>query len=308
MIADSLRDIRYFVAVYEEGSFTVAAERENATQSGVSQHIRKLEDRAGLRLFLRGATNVRPTPAADAYYRHCIELLRANDAANQALRYHGRGLDGEVGVGLMPTMTRCVAAPALARFAELHPNVLVQVSEGYSAALTQLVRAGDIAFAIIPAAPDTQGLAIRPFVRTPELLVAAAGRPGHAAPVRLADLGPLRVVAPSAQNARRQTLQTYFAAHRVQIEALLELDTMFATLDLVARSNWVAILPGVMMADELASARYAVSPLADPPLWLDLVVAESARCALDPAAAALLDVLAAETARANAVWAERVAR
>ena len=44
----SFRDIRLFVAAYEERSFTAAARRENATQSGVSQHIRKLED--GLRV------------------------------------------------------------------------------------------------------------------------------------------------------------------------------------------------------------------------------------------------------------------
>ncbi len=44
-MSQSIRDIRVFVAAYEEGSFTAAAARENATQSGVSQHVRKLEER-----------------------------------------------------------------------------------------------------------------------------------------------------------------------------------------------------------------------------------------------------------------------
>ena len=52
---ESLRDIRLFIAVYEERSFTAAAKRENATQSGVSQHIRKIEDRFGVTLFTRDA-------------------------------------------------------------------------------------------------------------------------------------------------------------------------------------------------------------------------------------------------------------
>ena len=43
-MSGSLRDIRLFIAAYEERSFTAAAIRENATQSGVSQHIRKLEE------------------------------------------------------------------------------------------------------------------------------------------------------------------------------------------------------------------------------------------------------------------------
>jgi LysR family transcriptional regulator, nitrogen assimilation regulatory protein len=41
-MSESLRQIRLFVAAYEEGSFTAAAHRENATQSGVSQHIHQL--------------------------------------------------------------------------------------------------------------------------------------------------------------------------------------------------------------------------------------------------------------------------
>jgi DNA-binding transcriptional LysR family regulator len=44
---ESLRSIQVFVATYEERSFTAAAKREHATQSGVSQHVRKLEERLG---------------------------------------------------------------------------------------------------------------------------------------------------------------------------------------------------------------------------------------------------------------------
>ena len=46
-MSESLRDFHLFVAVYEERSFTAAAAREHATQSGVSQHVRKLEDSLG---------------------------------------------------------------------------------------------------------------------------------------------------------------------------------------------------------------------------------------------------------------------
>jgi DNA-binding transcriptional LysR family regulator len=302
MVADNFRDIRYFVAVYEEQSFTAAAERENATQSGVSQHIRKLEQRTGLTLFLRGAKLVQPTPAGDRYYAYCLELLRTNDAATKEMRRFGRGLDGEIAIGLMPTMTRCVLAPALVRFQEMHPNVVVRVVEAYSAALTRQAVAGELDFAIVPVAPMTIGLSMRPFARTAELLVSAPSRPGHGKPVRLASLGPLRVVTPAAQNARRQTLLTYFAANDVQIAAVLELDTMFATLDLVARTDWVAVLPGVMMARDRDGVRFSVSPLAMPVLLLDLVVIQSSGRSMAPAAAAFLEVLQAETTRTASVW------
>ena len=62
-----MQNLRIFVAAYEEGSFTLAANRENATQSGVSQHIRNLEDRYGVQLFRREKGRVFPTPAADRF-------------------------------------------------------------------------------------------------------------------------------------------------------------------------------------------------------------------------------------------------
>ena len=61
----SLIDIRLFVAAYEERSFTAAAERENATQSGVSQHVAKLERLLGVQLFVREKGRIAATPAGD---------------------------------------------------------------------------------------------------------------------------------------------------------------------------------------------------------------------------------------------------
>jgi len=300
---ESLRDIRLFVAVYEERSFTAAAERENATQSGVSQHIRKIEDRFGVRLFSRGNGAVLPTPAGDSYYRHCIDVLRSNEAASRALMTFGAGLDGEIRVGLMPTMTRCALAPALARFMERHPNVVVRITEAYSAPLTQQVRAGELDFAVVPAFADTLGLKSRLLVRTLEVAVSGGhlGLP-HLAPVRLRDVGAIKVIVPSWQNTRRRSLETYFSSNGVRSDRLLELDAMLGTLDLVASTDWVAILPGVMMANDIGKQGFSLNPLVYPSLETDLVLIEPARQPLSAATHAFLEVLERETQRLNALW------
>ena len=298
----SLRDIRLFVAAYEERSFTAAAQRESATQSGVSQHIRNLEESFGVRLFLRDKGRVVPTPAGDSYYRRCIEVLRAHDAASRAVKSYAAGLEGEIVVGLMPTMTRCTLAPALADFVERHPNTAVRVVEGYSASLTQMVRTGELDFAIVPAFPGAPGLKSRLFLRTPEVLVSRAGSPlEHMAPIRLADLGPLRLVLPSKLNTRRLTLETYCASNGVEIERVLELDAMLGTLDFVARTDWVAVLPALMMARD-PSHSFTVNPIANPSLSLDLVLIEPSRRAMTAQAEAFLDMLEREAAALNADW------
>ena len=152
-MSDTLLRLRLFAAVYEERSFTAAAERENATQSGVTQHVRKLEDAHGVSLFVRDGRTVRPTPAGDAYYGHCIEVLRAHERSRSAVREFKDTLSGEVVVGLTPTTTRGVLAPALARFVQSHPNVVVRVVDAYSDIVTDKLRTG----------PDA-GLVVCPLV------------------------------------------------------------------------------------------------------------------------------------------------
>jgi LysR family transcriptional regulator, nitrogen assimilation regulatory protein len=303
----SVRDLTLFVAVYEQRSFTAAAQRERATQSGVSQHIRKLEDTLGVRLFTRNKGQVQPTPAGDSLYLKSIDILRLHDAAKKAVKSYGRGLEGQLVVGLMPTMTRCVLAPVLARFIDANPNVSVNVIEAYSATLTQLVRAAEVDFAIVPAFASGPGLNSRLFLRTPEVLVSSPALGlEHGAAVKLADLSPLKLVLPGKPNTRRNTLETYCAANGVGIERLLELDAMLATLDLVARSDWVTVLPGIMMALE-GGLQHRVNPLDDPPFWLDLVLIEPSHRTMSAAATAFLSALEAESQRLNLRWTAGVA-
>jgi LysR family nitrogen assimilation transcriptional regulator len=302
-VTSPLRDICLFVAAYEERSFTAAARREHATQSGVSQHIRKLEDTLKTKLFARDKGRVMPTPAGDSYYRHCIELLNTYAKATTAARRHGTGLAGNIVVGLMPTMTRCVLAPTLARFIEMHPNVVVRVVEAYSAALTEQVQSAELEFAVVPAFSGAPGLKSRLFLRTPEVLVSkTTNTRAHLAPVRLAELDPLKLVVPSKANTRRRLIETYLASNGVRIERLLELDAMLGTLDFVARTDWAAILPGIMMANELRSRQFTVNRISDPPFGLDLVLIEPSRQPISASAQAFLQVLQEESVRLNTVW------
>jgi LysR family nitrogen assimilation transcriptional regulator len=300
----SLQDIRLFVAAYEERSFTGAARRENATQSGVSQHVQKLEKCFQISLFKREKGQVAPTPAGDQYYRSCLEVLRAHDAATKGMNVFSGGLEGEIAVGLMPTLTRCVLAPALVRCTEAHPNAAMRIVEGYSGALTDLVQGGKLDFAIVPATAGISGVKSRLFLRTPEVLVGAKAYTKRRSmePVHTADLGALRLVVPSRANTRRQSIETYFASNGVGIDRLIELDAMLGTLDLVARSEWVAVLPGIMMASEQEADALTINPLAAPALTLDLMLIEPARRTISPLAAAFLEILEAEGRRVNRRW------
>jgi DNA-binding transcriptional LysR family regulator len=301
----SLRQLRSFIAVHEEGSFTAAARREGATQSGISQHVAQLEQELGTPLFERNGRDVVLTAAGRAYYEECTAALKRLDIAAQKVA--GDKPSGPLRVGLMPTFTRALLPPVLEKFLAAAPGAQIHITEAYSGVLTEMVRAGELDFAAVPAFSGMPGISQRLLLRDRETLVRARSRSagvGRAvtSPVRLSDLGPLKLVLPGWQNTRRGNIETYLAAHGCEIAQRLELDAMMGTLQFVAASDFVAILPFVMMMADLEEARFDILPLAEPPLHSEFVLIEPARKAISPAAALFVRLLQDEAARARALF------
>ncbi len=294
----TLRQLRSIVAVFEERSFTRAAERENATQSGVSQHVAAVEAALGVTLFQRDSEGVRPTPAGKRYYDHAVQVLRHLDMAAGEARSTDKGISGPVHAGLMPTFTRATLAPVLDRFLETHPDIDVQVVEGYSGTLTDMVRSQSLDFALVPSGATETGLKATHLVQDREMLVSGpkAGF-AHNAPVKLVDAGPLKMIVPSRNNVRREKLEEYFETHGVHIARFLEMDAMMGTLELVAMGDWVSVLPGLICANDRDGAVRHISPLADPPLYSDFVMIEPSRQPLSPQALLLYESMRDEIRR-----------
>src|SRR5436853_1672404 len=82
-----LRHLRYFVAVAEAGSLTVAAARKlHTSQPSLSRQIRDLEEEIGTQLLTRGARGIELTPAGRAFLDHARVALAQVDAAAEAAR------------------------------------------------------------------------------------------------------------------------------------------------------------------------------------------------------------------------------
>lgn len=294
----TLRQLRAFIAVYEEGSFTRAAQRENATQSGISQHVAALEDLVKAPLLLRSSGGVAPTDAGKIMYTRALEAMRALDQGVAEVAASVGEVTGSVRAGLMPAFTRAALVPALESFLAEYPGISVEVIEGYSGALSEQVRGGDLDFALVPAGADLAGLRAAHLTANREMLVSGPDYGlTHMAPVRLADLGPLDIIVPGQTNVRRRRLETYFRTHGVQVRRVLEMDAMLGTLELVARGHWVAILPGLICVADADGRRRNISPITGPELVSDFVVIEPARAALSPQAGLFLNALRREIMR-----------
>ena len=294
-----LRHITSVIAVYEEGSFTAAAARENATQSGISQHIQAIEERLGETLFERTNSGVVPTQACRQYYKTVVQAINLLNRAEMDIRSQNTDLQGTVEAGLMPIFTKSILAPVLERITKEHPHVDIKISESYSGVLTEMVKAEKIDFALVPAFVKGDGLWVEHFARDREVLVCSKEFSKSIGlspmdPVQLSKLKPLNVIVPAKSNTRYDRLNEYFSTHSVAVERLMELDSMMGTLELVAKGEWVSILPQMLCINESDGSERSLHPVADPELFSDCVVVAPSRRPLSPQAEYVLNALRAE--------------
>lgn len=292
-----LQQLRYFAAVFEQGSFSAAAEKVNATQSGLSMHVSQIEKRYDVILFLRSSSGVVPTAAGEAFYHEAVKVLAAASHAEDRIRTLSKSVVGHVNVGLMPTFTRAILTSALMRFSDEYPEVQLSISEAYSGALADGVAEGRLDFAVVPASFDMRDVLVStPMGEDRECLVCGLDQDitTHKGQVVLKDLPPLNLVLPGKGNARRHNIETYLAVNNIKVKEILELDTMHGTLDLVSRSHWMSILPRVLCLPDFDGVRRRVLPLVSPPLSVNYMRIEAGSRPLNKAASAFANILQQE--------------
>lgn len=291
----SLRQLNSLIAVYEEGSFTAASERENATQSGISQHISAIEKELGINLFTRNSNGVIPTTICHGFYKKSVEAIRTLKTAEQEAMNAGKGLSGKVNAGLMPTFTRAALAPVLKSISTTHPNIEISILESYSGSLTDMVKAGELDFALVPVMTGTQGIKYSNLVRDREVLVSSPSfGTNQGEEISLKNLAPLKIVLPTKANIRRIKLEDYFTAHSIEIANIMEMDSMIGTLELVGSTDWVTILPYLICVPDTHSNLRHINPICEPNIYSDFVIIEPIGRSLTPQATFFLKLLKEE--------------
>lgn len=277
-----LREMQLFVAVYETESFTAAAAREFATQSGISHHIKQLEECLGVKLFDR-QKGVEPTAAGTVFYQHCLQVLGANTKALKALATFGCGLSGEVRFGVTSTLASYQLAPAYLRLIDQHPNASIAVIDAPSNILIERVRSNQLDFAIIPSiSQPAADLITTAFAATPAFLVSSIAHEigfEHGEVIGLDQLAGLKLLAPDkSEYAQWSGLQ-------LDVQGP-QLDAVLATLDLIRQSEWTAILPGLLLVHDFSvgpeERDFRLNPFSGVGVNLELLLVQPAKATPSP--------------------------
>lgn len=259
------QQLRYVIAVAEEGSFTRAAQRCHVVQSALSHQIKALEHELGVTLFARTSRRVELTAAGDAFLSAARSSLAAAErAATDAAAAAGR-IRGTLVVGMIPTVTAIDIPAALSRFRAAHPQVRIQLRSGGSDTFMTAIANSEVDVAVL-GLPDTApptGVSSRVLRRDRAVaVVSATHRLAGRRRLALADLADEPFVDfPEGAPGRIQTdlaFQQAGLARQVSFEAM----SVELILDLVRHELAVALLPpGVVPeSDRLVTIAVTAGP------------------------------------------------
>src|SRR4029077_14388695 len=167
-----LRHLRYFVAIAEAGSMTVAAGRKlHTSQPSLSRQIRDLEEEVGAQLLTRRARGIELTPAGRTFLDHARLVLSQVDAAGEAARRVANPAKPCFAMGFLTGHELTWMPEALQILRDELPNVDVMISSQSSPLLANALLKGTVDAAFLRRERGMPDLAFRLLVKEPLVVV-----------------------------------------------------------------------------------------------------------------------------------------
>jgi LysR family hca operon transcriptional activator len=241
-----LRHLRYFVAVAEAGSVTVAAARElHTSQPSLSRQIRDLEDEIGAQLLTRRARGIELTPAGRAFLDHARSVLSQVQAATEAARRAAHPSKPCFSIGFLTGHELTWMPEALRILRDELPNIDVMISSQYSPLLADALSQGKIDAAFLRRERGAPDLAFRLLIKEPLTVILPSN---HRLAVRKSiaprDLvGETFVTVSRTAPVLRAIIDNYLKRSRVNITPAHEADHVTMGLSLIASTRGVGLLP-----------------------------------------------------------------
>ena len=154
----NLNQLRVFESVYRSKSMTHAARELHLTQSGVSQHIKALEDVLSLKLFDRIKQKLVPTPSAKELYKYTAKSFEEIETILNRLKKTDKELAGVVALGVPIEFGNNIIIPLLFEFLKKHPKVKFKIRQGFQFEMNHLLLMGELDFAFVDSFSMDKGI------------------------------------------------------------------------------------------------------------------------------------------------------
>ena len=268
-----LRHLRYFIAVAEEGSLTLAAEtRLHTAQPSLSRQIRDLELEVGAQLLTRSAKGVEPTAAGRAFLDHARLALAQVDAAAEAARRAARPAKASLVIGFLTGQEMEWMPEAMRILRDELPNIEVTISSQPSPELARGLVRGKIDVAFLRPEPELPDLIYKVLTREPLVVVLPSDhRLAAQKEIALQDLaGETFVKVSNTAPVLRQVIDDFLKTAGVTLTEDHGADNLSMAISLVASTRGVALLP--LYAQNFLPWSVISRPLQGTPPTVDLVL------------------------------------
>jgi LysR family hca operon transcriptional activator len=241
-----LRHLRYFIAVAEAGSLSVAAQQKlHTTQPSLSRQIRDLEDEVGVQLLTRSARGIELTPAGRAFLDHSRLVLSQVEAAAEAARRVAHPGKPCFVMGFLTGHELTWMPEAMRILRDELPNVDVMISSQYSPQLAEGLLKGRIDAAFLRREKGVPDLAFRLLVKEPLVVVLPGDhRLAKRETINPRDLlGEIFVSVSDTAPVLRAVIDNYLKRSGMNIVPVHEVDHLAMGMSLIASTHGWGLLP-----------------------------------------------------------------
>lgn len=232
-----LRQLRYFVAVAESGSISMAAGRLHVAQSAVSRQMRRLEDEIGGDLFKRSVSGVTLTDSGQMLLERARFILREVESAAGDVSSFSREVHGTVRMAAPASVGRAVYAPTALQFCRRYPRVKLELREIPTDEVLQRLSAGLLDLGIVSDSGVYDHLTVTPLMREHTVLFCPQGSLlANCGRVVAADLERLPIII--SAGLRRIFVRRFGELHHV-----IQIDGVGTALQLALAGIGYAVMP-----------------------------------------------------------------
>ncbi len=246
-----IHQLKYFVALAEEGSFSRAAERMRVAQPSLSQQIQKLEGEMNQQLFDRLARGITPTAAGASLLPLARKILNDLVDARRCVEEGVGTIAGTVRAGIIPTIAPYVIGPLLSDFRREYPQVAVHVVEDVTENLIRLLEVGELDVAVVSTCRSGAGLQRELWAREP-LLLALPREHRLARRRRLTwrDLSEETFLTLQESHCLSRQISQWCRRHSIRPQKPLPLVQLSTVLAMVASHQGISLVPALAKGQE----------------------------------------------------------
>jgi LysR family tcuABC transcriptional regulator len=241
-----LRQLRYFTQIVESGSLSKASRQLFIAQPALSQQLSKLESEVGKPLLKRSSKGVAPTDNGLALYHHARFMLRQLDQALSIARKESGAVQGMVSVGLPATTVSALGLSLVRRIRERYPSIMLNVVEGMSGHLGQMMRMGQLDLAVLFASDVAPDVSVEALLEE-ELFVMLPKHSTLVAPRRtslgIAEAAALPLILPTSTHGLRRRIAAEFEQRSLQARIVAEIDSLSLLMNCVYNGMGATIKP-----------------------------------------------------------------